>query len=123
MGPVMDSNRKLLSKLCRELFQAETSARLHPRREADRLGDCPPAKALRAVSEDAELALATVPAPFSQRPSWRVGAFAGHAFSVARQAVIDRLVDRERSYRGTLFGLHHCVDLVTLLKATAVNGS
>jgi hypothetical protein len=41
------SPRTLLERLGPELFQTETSAMLHGRREADRLGDTPPAQALR----------------------------------------------------------------------------
>ena len=46
--------RALLASLLAELFQSERSAVKHPRREADRLGDVPPAQALRAASEHAE---------------------------------------------------------------------
>ena len=72
-----------------------------------------------AVSRDAEEALRTIPEPFASQSRWTVGTYAGHALSVARQLVIDRLVDRERSYRGTLFGMHHGVDMITLLSEVA----
>ena len=52
---------RLRDKLCRELAQAEHDARSHTRREAKRLGDCPPGRALLAIAEhadDVELAFA-----------------------------------------------------------------
>ena len=45
--------RRLRMKLGRELVQAEHDAVIHPRREASRLGDVPPAQAFLAISEHA----------------------------------------------------------------------
>ena len=107
----------LLRSLLRELVQAETSAMVHCRREARRLGQTGPAQALLAVSRDAEQALAAMPF----RRDWRAGlsALLGRGFSLARQ-VVDRLVDEERAYRGTLLGMRHGVDLVLLLREAAL---
>ena len=52
-----------------------------------------------------------------------VGRVAGHAvgevFSTARHFVFDRLVDAERSYRGTLLGFHHGIGVARLLRDVA----
>jgi hypothetical protein len=40
-------------------------------------------------------------------------------FSSIREAVADRLVDHERSYRGTLLGLRHGVDCVKMIRHVA----
>src|ERR1051325_7476742 len=50
-----------IASLTRELFQTEKSAKTHPVVEADRLGDVPPAQALRAVAAHAERAFADLP--------------------------------------------------------------
>src|SRR5688500_14831391 len=49
----VNSLDKLYRKLGRELAQSERSAVVHTRREARRLGDTPPARALRAVGAHA----------------------------------------------------------------------
>ena len=112
---------KLRTKLCRELAQSEQSARLHPLREARRLGDTPPAAALRAIAAHAE----------QLRPRFEslaerdhlMGLGLGHAvgrlFSALRHALFDRLIDSERSFRGTLLGLRHGVDTARLLREVA----
>jgi len=48
-----------------------------------------------------------------------VGSWIGDAFSVARRLAFDRALDREKSYRGTLIGLYHGVDVVRLVRAAA----
>jgi hypothetical protein len=54
-----------------------------------------------------------------------VGAMAGRAFgqvfSVLRHYVFDRLIDVERSYRGTLLGFHHGLSVTRLLHHVAEN--
>jgi hypothetical protein len=113
--------RKLYCKLCRELAQSERSAVVHTRREAQRLGDSPPARALRALGAHAT---ATRPR-FDSLVTGRqpVGAVAGRAFgqlfSALRHYLFDRLVDVERSYRGTLLGFHHGLAVARLLRDVA----
>lgn len=113
--------RKLLSNLFHELFQTEQSAVSHPQREADRLGDVPPAQALRVVSAHAERVLKELPELAEQRnlPTSRFGQTVGQMFSNMRQWFADHLIDEERSYRGTLLGLRHGVDLVLLIRHAA----
>lgn len=113
--------RALLASLMTELFQSERSAMKHPRREADRLGDAPPAHALRAVAEHAERMeheLRDV-AKANDLSVGRVGVLIGSLFSAVREGIGDRLVDRERSYRGTLLGMRHGVDLVKMIQKVA----
>jgi hypothetical protein len=113
---------ELERKLCRELSQSEHSAIVHPRREARRLGDTPPGDALRAISAHAQAMRPRLDALLEKRSTpggVRIGQLVGELFSRARQFVGDRLIDTERSYRGTLLGLDHGADIVRLLAAIA----
>jgi hypothetical protein len=112
---------ELLESLFHELFQTEHSAAKHPMREAGRLGAVPPARTLRAVGEHAQRALASLP-PVAKECALPVsgrGSTLGRLFSRLRQLVLDRVIDSERSYRGTLLGLRHGVDLVRLVREVA----
>jgi hypothetical protein len=115
------SEKKLLDTLVRELFQTERSAQRHGLIEADRLGLVPPAAALRSVARDAEVNLRELPV-FCRKhglPASVGGTTLGVLFSVLRTSLGDRLLDKERSYRGTLLGMRHGVDLVRLLRSAA----
>jgi hypothetical protein len=114
--------RKLYCKLCRELAQSERSAVVHTRREARRLGgDTPPARALRTLGGHA----------IAMRPRFHelverrqpvgtmVGRRFGDVFSTLRHYLFDRLIDVERSYRGTLLGFHHGLSCARLLRDVA----
>jgi hypothetical protein len=110
-----------LAALVRELFQTEQSACDHPRVEVQRLGDCPPGECLRAVVEHAETALSELPG-LVERQGLLVsggGRAIGSAFSSIRDRVADRFLTAEKSYRGTLLGMRHGVDLVVLLERVA----
>jgi hypothetical protein len=113
--------RKLYNKLSRELAQSERSAIVHTRREARRLGDTPPARALRALGAHALAMRPRFDGVFTRRMP--IGALAGRKFgelfSVLRHLLFDRLIDVERSYRGTLLGFHHGVDCAHLLRDVA----
>lgn len=115
------SERKLLDTLVRELSQAERSAQRHGALEADRLGAVPPASAMRAVARDADAVLRELPGMCRKMglPASPAGISMGTLFSVLRTTVADRLIDRERSYRGTLLSMRHGVDLVHLLRSAA----
>src|ERR1700742_875069 len=107
-----DPRSRLRDKLCRELAQAEHDARLHTRREAKRLGDCPPGNALLAIAEhadDVELALAKL-TKHRVGPGLRLARALAKVFSGVRHFFVDRLVDRERTYRATLLGLKHGIN-------------
>ncbi len=115
--------RDLLQSLARELYQTETSAKLHCRREAERLGDAPPGRPLLATALHAQEALMSFSdqAKRLQLPlSSPVGALVGAIFSELRERVLDRLVRSERSYRGTLLGMRHGVDLVLMLRELSI---
>jgi hypothetical protein len=105
----------------REFFQTETSAVQHCRREALRYGDAPPAQALRAVAEDASQVLRRLPAlaETAGLPVSKLGALTGAFFSEMRDKVLDRVISSERSYRGTLLGIRHGIDLVSSLRHVA----
>lgn len=112
----------LLDALFPELFQTERSAERHGRREAARLGDSAPGAALRAIVAHAERVNAELPRLAEREDvprATRTVRLLGAAFSLARTTVIDRLIEHERSYRGTLLGLRHGVDLVRMIRHVA----
>jgi len=117
----MSDLQKLRTKLCRELAQSEQSARVHPRREARRLGKVPPAAALRAVADHADELRPRFEALLrdDQPVGLRLGRWAGQLFSALRHGLFDRIIDTERSFRGTLLGLRHGVDTARLLREVA----
>ncbi|MBA2539812.1 MAG: hypothetical protein H0V17_09275 [Deltaproteobacteria bacterium] len=122
IDPDMDDHlSRLLRKLSRELAQSEQDAMLHTVREASRLGEVPPAAALRAIAAHAEhlrprLDALLVP----QQPlGVRIGRLVGRLFSDARHYFVDRVLSAERSYRATLLGLLHGVDTARLLREVA----
>lgn len=115
-------HRELLEQLAHELWQTETSASRHCRREAARLGeDTAPARALLAAAQHADEIMAQLPKyPLVDSAKRRnIGKALGQLFSISRVAVADKLLSNERSYRGTLLGLRHGVDLVRLMRDAA----
>src|SRR5688572_15180511 len=118
----MQDLEKLYAKLCRELAQSEQSASVHPRREARRLGDTAPAQALLAIAAHADELRPRFEALMAKRQpkGIEIGRVFGRAFSAIRHAIADRLIDAERSYRGTLLGLHHGIDVTRLLREVAL---
>jgi hypothetical protein len=120
-GRGMSQGQKLLRSLGRELFQTEASARLHCKREAERLGDLPPAEPLKKASAHAEESIKSLwrRGIGRQVPGSVLGAVTGVLFSNVRELLLDRAIRGERSYRGTLLGMRHGVDLVCLLKDVA----
>jgi hypothetical protein len=119
----MNDLQKLREKLCRELSQSEHSAIVQPRREARRLGSIPPAMALLAIADHAEDMQprfdALIKARRATRHGVEIGRAVGELFSTLRHVLFDRLIDTERSYRGTLLGVDHGIDLVGMLLAVA----
>lgn len=113
---------ELLSRLVIEVFQTEESAKEHPRKEAERLGETPPGAAMLAVSAHAARALAELGAIAEGLGYHRkegVGVTIGKTFSLVREAVVDRMLSQEKNYRGTLLGMQHGVDLFVLVEAAA----
>lgn len=119
--PEPRTERAWLSSLMRELFQTECSAKTHPRIEAERLGDVPPASAMRAVADHADAAFSDLPRLARKHglPISRGGEGVGKAFSMLREALGDLLLSIERSYRGTILGMRHGIDLVVLIREVA----
>jgi hypothetical protein len=119
--PDTRAHHEILRKLLGELSQTERSASRHARRECRRYGSAPPARALLAVAEHADREqrqIADIVRRADMRSS-RIGALVGESFSLARHLIADRVVDAERSYRGTLLGMRHGVDLVDLIRRVA----
>jgi hypothetical protein len=108
--------QNLLVKLTRELFQTETSASRHCRREAERLGHAAGADAFRDIARHADGILEQLPGLMRAEglPQSPGGSFVGATFSQIRDKVADKMLDRERSYRGTILGMRHGVDVVRL---------
>ena len=115
----MTSRRDLFQKLGRELLQTETSAVVQGHREASRLPGTPAAEALVRISRHAEASLAELPPSFQYGGSLGLSPLLGQLFSGIRQLVVDRMTDRERSYRATLRGMRHGIDVVRLLAPLA----
>ncbi len=119
----MEDLAKLRAKLCRELAQSEHSADVHTRREARRLGDVPPAHALLALGAHARAEKSRFDALACKRQAesgLQLARVIGDAFSTLRHFLFDRLVDTERSYRGTLLGFRHGLDTARLLREVCV---
>src|SRR6185295_13057519 len=116
----LEHQHSLLKSLFAELFQTERSAMKHPRREAERLGG-PPAQAMIAVADHAKGIFAELcsAARASDAPVSRAGMALGSLLSIARHLVLDRTVEAERSYRATLLGMRHGVDLMKLIRKLA----
>jgi hypothetical protein len=117
-GAGAEAEHTLLTTLLTEMFQTEKSAMEHPRKEAERLGSEPPGIAMLAVSEHAEQAIRDLER-LSCDGARNFGKAIGEVFSMVRDAVTDRLMSTEKSYRGTLLGLHHGIDCATLTRAVA----
>jgi hypothetical protein len=119
----VDVNREssLVRTTFGEIFQTERSAIRHPRVEAERLGDCPPARAMLAVSEHAERAERDLTALAKARGarSHSVGTVVGTMFSAGRNRLADLLLTSQASYRGTLLGIRHGVDAMLLFQMAA----
>lgn len=119
----MASLQKLRAKLCRELAQSERSADVHTRREGRRLGDVPPARALLAVGEHARAQrprFEGLACSQQSEPARDLARTVGELFSTVRDLAFDRMIDAERSYRGTLLGFRHGIDTVRLLRDVGV---
>jgi hypothetical protein len=114
-------HRDLLYGLMTELNQTERSAARHCRAEAERLGDTPPAGALRACARHAGSALDELPGllRLEQMQLPRISVAVGSLLSTLRDGVLDRLVASERSFRGTLLGLRHGLDVVRMIRLVA----
>jgi hypothetical protein len=110
--------RTLSSRLCRELVQSERWVVVHAPREARRLGDTPPARALRAIGVHAQTMLPRLEElvdPDVIPVGLSAGRRIGELFSALRH-LFDRWLDLERSYRHTLLGFHEGLAVTRLLR-------
>lgn len=113
------AEQDLLENLLIEMTQTERSAKEHPRKEAERLETgAPPARALLSVSSHAGRILPELERLAGPQRA-NIGETIGSLFSVVRDALLDKLISREKSYRGTLIGLHHGIDCAMLTRAVA----
>jgi hypothetical protein len=114
--------KTFMQRLFGEVAQTERSAVRHPMVEAHRLGACPPAHALLAIADHAKRASPELRTLASERGATRsaVGTAAGSLFSIGRNAMADFFLTTEQSYRGTLLGIRHGYDVITLLRMAAL---
>lgn len=121
MSTDLNQLEKLLHNVTHEVFQTETSAIRHCRREAERLGATGPGRAMMAISEHARRSFAELGQVCAREelPVSKGGSAVGLLFSETRDKLMDRLIQSERSYRGTLVGLHHGIDLMKLVTLAA----
>ena len=119
--PPREPVQELLHTLFTELFQTERSADVHSTREADRLGGAPPALALRLVAAHAQGAMGEIVELAEARgfADTRAGVGVGSMFSQFRDGLADHLISRERSYRVTLLGMRHGMDVVRSVRFVA----
>jgi hypothetical protein len=112
----------LVAVLFPEAYQAEESAVSHCGREAERLGDVPPGLVMRAITEHAKGALPRLRELTEARgmTAASAGTAIGRLFSNMRDLGTDVVVSQEKSYRGTLLGVHHGVDTFLLLEDAAI---
>lgn len=114
MSDESSSLRDWSDYLLAEFFQTERSAIEHCHKEAERLGgEVPPAKSMEQVCEHAQHCLEALKALTSKHKN--KGEVAGDAFSFLREMVGDNLLTYEQSYRGTLLGMTHGMDMVETL--------
>lgn len=112
----------LLRTLFTELVQTERSAEVHSKREAARYPETPPALAMLRVAAHASAMrprLHSLSETYGFEISETTGSALGNALSKLRQLFIDKLVQTERSYRATLVGMRHGVDVVSLIRSVA----
>ncbi len=111
----------ILARAWGEIFQTERSAERHPLVEADRLGEVPPALPMRLISAHATRALSELEVLARERghEAAVAGRAVGDFFSQMRQKLADLTLTQEMSYRGTLLGIRHGVDLMTLVHHAA----
>jgi len=112
----------LLRTLFTELVQTERSAEVHPKREAERYPGTPPAIAMLRVAAHAAAMrpqLVVLAETYGLESGESTGTTLGEALSKMRELFIDKLVQTERSYRATLVGMRHGLDIVSLIRSVA----
>jgi hypothetical protein len=72
-----------------------------------------------AAHADAALLELTELARMHGLPRSTLGSLLGALFSEARERIVDHLIDAERSYRGTLLGMRHGLDVMRMFGTCA----
>jgi hypothetical protein len=111
---------RLLHKLLREVTRSESQAVDHAAAESRRIGDAPPAIALREVAAHV-LAMKPRLVEMSSAHGLELHRSAfGSRLSTLRQLVADRvspaLADAEHAYRTAILDLRHGIDVVRVLR-------
>jgi hypothetical protein len=114
--------KALFEATVKELFQAERSATRHPRVESDRLGATPPGNAMDEIALHAEKQLDELDdiAVLRGIADGAAPKAIGRVFSSIRDNLTDLTTSAEQSYRLTLLGVRHGIDLVRLLRELAI---
>jgi hypothetical protein len=117
----LEARATLVESLLRELHQTERSCATHCRREAARFPNERPAFALLHLADHAESVLERMKPVGRDGAAQKLAQGLGSLFSACRELVLDNIVREERSYRGTLLGVRHGIDLVILLRNAAIS--
>jgi hypothetical protein len=112
----------LIHALFPEAFQSEDSANVHPAREARRLGSVAPSAPMLGVSAHARASLTQLDRLARARgyAGRSTGRVLGRVFSAVRDLTTDLMMSAEKSYRGTILGLHHGMGVFLLLEDAAI---
>jgi hypothetical protein len=119
---ITNESKQLFEATLRELFQAERSGSRHPRVEAQRLGESAPAAAMDDIANHACAALEQLDDMARERgvnPAEEAKVI-GRALSTFRNQLADLTLTSEQSFRMTMLGVRHGIDLVRLLRELAV---
>ncbi|HYO96348.1 MAG TPA: hypothetical protein VER33_17640 [Polyangiaceae bacterium] len=109
-------SRELIAATFHELVQAERSASVQTRAEAERLHATPPGYAMAQIADDAAEALPKLEQLVESRNFGCVDrATMSYLVSIFREGIVDRMLNKEMSYRTTLLGVRHGIDLVRML--------
>lgn len=119
MHSAPSADRRLIDRLIREIVHVELQAGEHGARETKRLGDVPPAIALREVAAHAAI-MRTRFVEVLAAHELRLGRSGlGATLATLRHVVGDRVIDPERAFRTALLELRHGLDVVKLLRDAA----
>jgi hypothetical protein len=115
--------QRLMHRLARELYQNELQSLAEARREVRRLGGEPPGVAMSDVVQHASHVVRVLPKLFEERgivDGGLVGPIASLLLGALRRLGVDLVLGHERSYRLTLLGQRHGIDLVFELEQLAI---
>ncbi len=116
-----DARRRMLRRLMSELAHSERAAEVHCQREARRYARDLSATALWTICRQARASLARLQELADARTFRLVSrpTSLGVLLQALRDALADRLRSAERSWRSTLLGLRHGIDIVVSLRLVA----